>query len=430
MLSWAGHGGAKKIVMRKRDLAEKTLTLLLSASPNLEHLEYTQPDEDLLLPSDKQLWKRLRYVAIDGSQKAFQNAAPDVPGGFPRAFLQNAASSLEHLDFEGIPSQWRNTDLESSIPFLPKLKTLRMKDWSKESPPLPLFNLSDAFPALEQLSIRQKELNLDPGPMPTPRQKWEDIWPNLKVILYEAKYSYRGRWGEEEEPLVERSWLVLSCLTRLKRGNSLQHIRLDLGHPAWPCMFDTLYTNFCPYKKTEISQFQSLRSFRSCELYISPDGTRTLLSHGIETEQLTSFDIVFPWNSDMRYEAEVHIALCVEQLKSYDWLRGAPSIHTLGCHLFEFPHDAKNDEHLHLPQFLATFPNLRTLSIRPMEDIDTFTHTLTAIMTATHLETIYMGKYESSIGENLDSLITEAEKYGVQLKIEHRPQQWPMPLSA
>ncbi|CCE29315.1 uncharacterized protein CPUR_03008 [Claviceps purpurea 20.1] len=325
MLSWAGHGGAKKIVMRKRDLAEKTLTLLLSASPNLEHLEYTQPDEDLLLPSDKQLWKRLRYVAIDGSQKAFQNAAPDVPGGFPRAFLQNAASSLEHLDFEGIPSQWRNTDLESSIPFLPKLKTLRMKDWSKESPPLPLFNLSDAFPALEQLSIRQKELNLDPGPMPTPRQKWEDIWPNLK---------------------------------------------------------------------------------------------------------LTSFDIVFPWNSDMRYEAEVHIALCVEQLKSYDWLRGAPSIHTLGCHLFEFPHDAKNDEHLHLPQFLATFPNLRTLSIRPMEDIDTFTHTLTAIMTATHLETIYMGKYESSIGENLDSLITEAEKYGVQLKIEHRPQQWPMPLSA
>lgn len=146
MLCWAGDGGVNRIVMGRRDLACAALTALLKASPNLVHLEYTQPEQDLLLPSDEKLWKRLRYVTIDGSQKAFRNAAPDRPGGFPRAFLQNAASSLEHLDFEGIPHQWHNTALESSIPLLPKLKTLRMRDSSNDIVPLPMV----CFPAPEE----------------------------------------------------------------------------------------------------------------------------------------------------------------------------------------------------------------------------------------------------------------------------------------
>ncbi|CCE29313.1 uncharacterized protein CPUR_03006 [Claviceps purpurea 20.1] len=413
MLSWAGHGGANRIVMGRRDTARATLTLVLNESPNLEHLEYTQPVEDLLLPSDEQLCKQLRNVSIHGSETAFRNAAPDVPGGFPRTFLQNAASSLEHLAFEGIPLQWQNTELEPEIPFLPKLKTLRIKESSITGLPLPLFHLSDAFPGLEQLFVSQASANLDPGPMPelNPSRKWETIWPKLKVFLFEANITTMRYW-------LSRSFSPVRFLTCLSRGDLLQHIRLDFGHQGWPCMF--MYGDI--HDDYQRSELQSLRSFRSCKLRMEPERARCLFSSAIRTERLSSFDIVFPPNS-LDYRESIN------HLHGYGWLRGAPSIVTLGCYDFFFPIWPENDEDLHLPQFLATFPNLQTLSIRSTRyTILPFTYLVEVILRLTHLKTIYINDYQNHPNVNL--LRRAAAEQGVELITEERPQQWPMPLSS
>ncbi|KAG6065422.1 hypothetical protein E4U32_007392 [Claviceps aff. humidiphila group G2b] len=43
-------------------------------------------------------------------------------------------------------------------------------------------------------------------------------------------------------------------------------------------------------------------------------------------------------------------------------------IHTFGCYDFRFPLDAETDDELPLPQFLTTFPNLRTLKITDLNN--------------------------------------------------------------
>ncbi|CCE29310.1 uncharacterized protein CPUR_03003 [Claviceps purpurea 20.1] len=391
MLSWAGDGGANRIVMGRREMARETLTLLLNASPNLEHLEYTLQEEDFLLPSDEHRWKRLKYVAIHRSERAFLFNSPDIPGGFPRTFLQNAASSLEHLALDGIPIHWHklhSSGLEPKAPFLPKLKTLRMKETLATGFALPLFNLSDAFPGLEQLFLSQYAGTMFLGPAPSSRRR-EDVWPNLKVLF---------------------------------RGNSLQHIRLDFGDPSWSCMFRDLRSQLPTSDVTQVSEFQSLRSFRSCGLPMSPVGAQNLISHGIQTGQLSSFDIAFPQSSPDHQKS-------INHLQGYEWLRGAPSIVTLGCYDFFFPSYPKDNEDLCLPQFLATFPNLQTLSIRSSRyRLPSFTHLMKEILKLTHLKTIYTYHYNDH--PRVRFLRQAAEERGVELIMGERPQQWPMPPSS
>ncbi|CCE29304.1 uncharacterized protein CPUR_02997 [Claviceps purpurea 20.1] len=417
MLSWAGDGGANRIVMGRREMARETLTLLLNASPNLEHLEYTLQEEDFLLPSNEHRWKRLKYVAIHESERAFLFNLPDVPGGFPRTFLQNAASSLEHLALDGIPIHWHrlhSSGLEPKAPFLPKLKTLRMEESSTTGLALPLFNLSDAFPGLEQLFLSQYAGTLFLGPMPSSRRR-EDVWPHLKVLLYEV-------YLEPERHSRDISILPFKYLTCPSRGNSLQHIRLDFGDPSWSCMFRDLRSQLPTSDVTQVSEFQSLRSFRSCGLPMSPVGARNLVSHAIQAGQLSSFDIVFPPTSPDHHES-------INHLQGYEWLRGAPSIVTLGCYHFSFPSYPKDNEDLCLPQFLATFPNLQTLSIESNAyRLPSFTHLMKEILKLTHLKTIYAYHYNDHA--RVRFLRQAAEERGVELITEERPQQWPMPLSS
>ncbi|CCE29624.1 uncharacterized protein CPUR_03471 [Claviceps purpurea 20.1] len=137
-------------------------------------------------------------------------------------------------------------------------------------------------------------------------------------------------------------------------------------------------------------EFRNLRSFRSHNSCIPSEDARSLLSNSIKTKTLTSFDIVFPepedWPPNVRRLKDSNI----RHLGDYEWLRGTRSIQTLGCYRFHFGLDAENDEDLPLPQFLASFPNLRTLSIDSMYyKQDEFASVVVAIMKRTHLKTIY-----------------------------------------
>jgi len=148
MLSWAGNGGARKIVIplpKTFLLTQQKLMLLLKASTSLEHLEIGPQSEGLLFPSNQKIWNRLRHVSIDGtgeSSKPAWSTARVHLGGFPLMFLNNAASSLEHLTVLGIPEQWYMTQ---SIPVLPKLKTLRMSNTSTMRDSFPIVCVTPHF---------------------------------------------------------------------------------------------------------------------------------------------------------------------------------------------------------------------------------------------------------------------------------------------
>ncbi|CCE29509.1 uncharacterized protein CPUR_03202 [Claviceps purpurea 20.1] len=443
LLSWAGKGGARKIKIAVGiNLTQEALTLLLKSSPNLEHLELLELG-GLTLPSKDKMWNQLRHVAIE-SYAVRPHIDVDSPGAFPQTFLQLAASSLENLDLVGIPPQWFHG--LPGIPILPNLKTLRMgdhddddvdshfvyremTDFAKIELPFPIFPLSVAFPKLEQLCIGPDVPYLKPDTSISGQNidKWEDIWPHLKVFIF-------GRIGRRTDTgtdvFEERSLSTLRYLTRL---NSLQHISLQVRSWDWPCMFSGSYDPLPDLDVNQRSEFQNLRSFSSQKLCMSPDGAKTLLSNAIKANQLISFDIVFPDSFDGNCNSDRH-------LKGYDWLRGSPSIQTMGCYKYSLLYYKKDNELL-LPQFLATFPNLRTLSITHFSNCKSpeLVRVLLAILSVTHLKTIYTSMYDD---EHLKQLRRVAQDYGVKVfNIEPyakgqshlygaRPHQWPIPLSA
>ncbi|KAG6159702.1 hypothetical protein E4U11_004225 [Claviceps purpurea] len=363
--------------------------------------------------------------------------AVDLPGQFPYRFLQNAASSLEHLTYTGVPEQWYNS--EPSIPHLPKLKSLHIGGWNDRETPFSMFPLAIAFPQIEQLWIGPDVPNLDPGPMAHSQDKWEGVWPHLKVLIFDASIV------EDIEPVPLSGLRHLMCINR---GNSLLHLLFveilpDEGdaHEIRD-IFSNDDDRLPDFDVIRHSDFRNLRSVQSRSMWILPDRARTMLSNSLANGQLTSFDIGFP---DHRHSIELPRGdLSVRHLKAYDWLRGAPSIHTLGCFGFDFRLDPKNDEYLPLPQFLATFPNLRTLRLAGQyegenknENENDFASLILAIMSVTHLKTIYMSSSEfQSDSYALRRVEEAAQSKGVQILTrwfygeEMWPEQWPMPLES
>ncbi|KAG6152914.1 hypothetical protein E4U11_007229 [Claviceps purpurea] len=332
------------------------------------------PQIELTLPSNEKIWDRLRSVSIEGH---FEQTPVDVPGGFPQMFLQNAASTLEHLTLLSIPEEWYNS--VPSIPLLLKLKSLRMRGWDyKPTPSFPIYPLSVAFPRLEQLSLASLS-NLSLEPVTIWRKEWENIWPHLKVLMFQSSTA------RVEDP---RTYSTLRYLASL---NSLQYIHFKFGFrfaqdtEQYPNIFGG---NHDPLTDSGIFpqlHLQNLRCLRSERLWISPDRARTLLSNAIKNKRLTSFDIVFPKDINGRVTADDS----VRHLKGYDWLRGNPTIHTLGCEDFSFSFDLEGEEGRLLPQFLATFPNLRRLTITSRYyGCTQITQLIIEILKVTHLETI------------------------------------------
>ncbi|KAG5951922.1 hypothetical protein E4U58_001018 [Claviceps cyperi] len=91
MLSWARDGGARKIVIPEyHTLIESEFTLLLNASPSLEHLKIWKP-RGLSLPSNEKTWKQLRHVKISGCEiclPKLEETVPDGPSRIPSECCQ------------------------------------------------------------------------------------------------------------------------------------------------------------------------------------------------------------------------------------------------------------------------------------------------------------------------------------------------------
>ncbi|KAG6163698.1 hypothetical protein E4U11_001721 [Claviceps purpurea] len=364
------------------------LTLLLEKSPCLEYLKIGRLPSELLFPTNGKTWNRLKHISLGPGRpygSLYENPV-DGPGGFPCSFLQDAASSLEHLDFREIPMEWY--DSEPFIPPLPKLKTLRINGLHYERLPFPIYPLSIAFPRLEQLGIGPDISYFDPEPASMWRDKREDIWPHLKVFIFEHRVRRPDSDGDGE---IERTRSALRCLTCINRGNSLQHLVLEFSW-SWPQLeiCSDIDGELADFDIVRDSEFRNLRSFRSSQLSILPEGARDLLSKALDTDQLTSFDLVFPLCFEDEPAEEIHF----EHLRGYDWARGATSIQTLGFYKLHIhrPPDNLNDQEDHfVARFLATFPNLRTLSIEcEFYHLADYVSCLLQILRLTHLETMYM----------------------------------------
>ncbi|CCE29326.1 uncharacterized protein CPUR_03019 [Claviceps purpurea 20.1] len=399
MLSWAGDGGARKIVIPYYiDLTESMLTTLLDESPCLEYLKIEKLSKEILFPANGKTLNKLSYLSLEtGYFGCFDGRLVDNPGGFPCSFLQNAAGSLEHLDFMGIPEEWYESE-EPFIPFLPKLKTLRINERQRSGAHgfmFPMYPLSIAFPRLEQLFIGPDISYFDPAPVSVWRDNREDIWPHLKVLIFEINHF------EDPGFYTKMTRSALRCLTCVNRGNSLEHIGLECPQ-GWPDtdIFSGSDDLLPDFDIVQDSEFKNLRSFRTTSLSISPEGARNLLYNAIHTNQLRSFDIVFPMYFE-RGPGPNYSCLRVtsgvgerhaEHLRGYDWARGAPSIQSLGCYGLSFDSSPNNDHHHVVVHFVASFPNLRTLSVgcnllNKMADYASF---LVEILRHTHLETMYV----------------------------------------
>ncbi|CCE31413.1 uncharacterized protein CPUR_05266 [Claviceps purpurea 20.1] len=329
--------------------------------------------------------------------------APQLPDGYLR--LGSIAQLQKNDDFAweiyttGIEAV-KETTMDSS----PKLQSLQ-------------YPLSVAFPRLEQLYIGPFVPFFDSEPVSIWRDKRNDIWPHLKVLIVEVENV--GRPG----PATAKMRSAIRNLTCINRGNSLRHIRLDFDN-GWPDtdIFSGSDDLLPDFDIVQDSDFQNLQSFRSTSLSISPDGARNLLYKAIQTEQLTSFDIVFP-RKTRYYERDQCISPIsgyveewhADHLRGYDWTRGAPSIQSLGCYgLRIHPPTDFNQGHV-VAEFLATFPNLRTLSMecryRNAADFASF---LIEIWRVTHLETMYLdGHYVSD--KSCDQIRQAALDHGVEL---------------
>ncbi|KAG6152915.1 hypothetical protein E4U11_007230 [Claviceps purpurea] len=285
-----------------------------------------------------------------------------------------------------------------------------------------MFPLAVASPRLEQLCIGPDVPSLGPEYGPIWREKGQDMWPHLKVLVLHASSP------EGEYAITVSTLQFLRCLNR---GNSLQYVRFEFSAHELLGGLPNLFGNDLDHKfdVSQYAEFRNLRSLRSERMWISPDGAQPLLSNAINNEQLTSFDIVFP-ERDPRSVTTLDSS--ARHLKGYDWFRGTPSIHTLGCYGFSFSPHPKNDDdrlqNLLLPQFLATFPNLRTLHIDSSNyGQDAFAEVILSIMKVTRLKTIYMRLPES---EALEKLRKTARFKGIQILWNDYSRQWPVSLES
>ncbi|KAG6149116.1 hypothetical protein E4U11_000295, partial [Claviceps purpurea] len=434
-VSWAGSGGARSILMLHRSLTPLTsseLTLLLKLSPNLQFFSAWPLPQGCSLPLDVKQWTRLKRVMIQGHNYEFHRVPVDHPGGFPKTFLQNAANSLEHLKFEGIPRQWFNG--MTSIPRLHNLKSLEIDHYDRRdygsSIPFRIFYLCDAFPRLERLHIGRNLPFLDPEPVADWPKWWERLWPHLKVLKFDT-WSFGN--GPRADDLGDRTRSTLRYLTCLNRGNSLQHIQFRISSPSrnGRCITSDDHDLLPGFDVGQFSEFQNLEYFSLREASIPPDRARNFLYNAVQAKKLTSLDIVFPGES--RPADERVVEENIRHLQGYKWLCGAPSIHTLGCYNFRFGLDVEHGEDLSLPQFLASFPSLRTLVIcsiryglerdRSHEQKVALESLVVAIIRATHLRTIHAVGFGGMI-EQQPQLMQVARDHDVELTEDSRTDQW------
>lgn len=107
-------------------LIQSKLNVLLSGAKSLEQLEIGFPMRGLEVPRYAGMCKSLKHLKLSHFNPALANkhSEPDVISAFPLSFIINVADVLEHLHLDGLPSDWFR---ETSVPSLPRLRSLRMQ---------------------------------------------------------------------------------------------------------------------------------------------------------------------------------------------------------------------------------------------------------------------------------------------------------------
>jgi len=220
----------------------------------------------------------------------------------------------------------------------------------------------------------------------------------------------------------------------VNHGNTFEHFDHDIafteGDPWCPAKVITTTYDWSNYTNGNIislpvvghAKFRKMREFRVKSLAHIPAKLEAALQDAMANRHLHTLDIVFELEDMNSATGTEH----VEHLKKYNWLRGLDSIHTLGVFGFRFKQYPRKDEDLPLPGFLATFPNLETLSLgsESYDDAE-FCFVVEAIMKVTHLKTIYQ---QNVGGAAWDRLVKIGKQYGVQIIPGPRPKEWPVKL--
>ncbi|GJN76328.1 hypothetical protein PLICBS_010440 [Purpureocillium lilacinum] len=403
---------------------QKLDTLLRNATSNLERLVVGP-----LLTYDyssvgSYRFKKLRHLAAvtdntDGRPR--HGMAPNV-GVLPTGLITGIAQTLVHLHLLGIPQDWHNL----KMPMFPKLKYLRLEHKEKLAQnAFPIFDIALMTPHMEQLSL--KGIHLTIGHFWQMEPAWEQLWNKLKVFVF--AFPLAGRPWQPQETTA-----ALSMMMSVNHGTTFEHFDHDIafteGDPWSPAKVITTTYDWSNYTNGNIislpvvghAKFPKMREFRVQSLAHIPDKLEAALQDAMANRHLHTLDIVFDLEDMNSATGTEH----VEHLKKYNWLRGLDSIHTLGVFGFRFKQYPRKDEDLPLPGFLATFPNLETLSLgsESYDDAE-FCFVVEAIMKVTHLKTIYQ---QNVGGAAWDRLVKIGKQYGVQIIPGPRPKEWPVKL--
>ncbi|POR32611.1 Uncharacterized protein TPAR_07195 [Tolypocladium paradoxum] len=427
LLARAG-GDVRHIVIKdlvRFQLTQAKLTTLLLGSRNLQRLELGRwIDYYWFFPSRPGLYKNLRHVSLDicnGPESDGWQVQANGFGDQPVDFLKSIAGTLERLELFGIPASWCQ---RQGVADFPNLKVLRLEHQSGPQVSFPIFFMASKTPRLEQLYL--KDVHLDSNRLGQWKDIFDTLWNHLKVLVF----SMPGL-GPAAQSL--NTITTVTLLTSLNFGKNLQHIDVEVpwtnSGPATEEVF-TDTAGLSRYGLTDVDglpllrldQFRNLRTIRLKEFSHVPARMQRIFDKTVRNGKLHTFDIVFPLLS----LEDPTGTQSFDHLKGYAWLRGCESIRCLGVSRFRFREFPRSDDDLPLPNFLASFPNLETLSLSSEEySAEEFCTVIEAIMKVTHVKTIYQDRVNGALMDQLRKL---AEGYGVQIIWGERPREWPVPL--
>ncbi|UNI15833.1 Aminodeoxychorismate lyase [Purpureocillium takamizusanense] len=404
---------------------QKLDTLLRSATTNLERLALgplLNFNYNFLTSFEFEKLRHLAAVTYMDRSDGNRNVDDKDHGNIPIGMIDGVANSLEYLDLLGVPLPWYRV----SLPMFPKLKYARLEHREKlRQAAFPIFAFALHTPQLEQLSLQFMHLTI--GHFWQAEPAWEKLWNNIKVFVYTMPVT-GGAWQHRE------TTAALSMMMSVNQGTTFQYFDHDItyheGGGNCPARLMTTTFDWSGYTNGDLSSlpvvghasFPAMREFRVTDLVHMPCRLQVALQLSMSRRLLHTFDIVFAIDDPRAPVGVEH----VDHLKQYAWLRGLESIRSLGLFNFRFKRYPRKDEDLPIPGFLATFPNLETLSLGSecYED-EEFCFVVEAIMKATQLKTIYQ---QNISGAAWDRLVQVGKRNGVQIISGERPKAWPVVL--
>ncbi|EQK99194.1 Tetratricopeptide-like helical [Ophiocordyceps sinensis CO18] len=364
-------GSVRKIVIRDPAgfaLCRKKFSILLRHSGSLQHLELGPPLESYYyFPKGPDLFQNLCYLSMDTyncNMWLSQDPRPPGAGFRPDEFLRHVAGTLEYLDLFGIPAAWYS--VAPAVPEFPRLKVLHLEHKKGLTAQLsfPVFYLASKTPQLEQLAL--KNVHLESEGWRGWKPLWDTLWRHLRGFAFEMPKTAAS------STQCDGTILNVSLINSLHVGKNFEYLDLlvnvandddagavqrifsdadDLGR------YGLTEADGSPIRRHD--QFQNLQSLRLKGFVHSPWRMQNIFEAAVANGKLHTFDIVFPLDDRSRPSGEVSTTF----LEGYDWLRGLDTIRCMGLSNFSFAPFPQHDAERPLPAFLASFPNLKTLSL-------------------------------------------------------------------